>query len=173
MSASETPTARRISLRWLAVARAAPGGGVAGAGADVGAAAGLTLLHVRLRNAYGPQDLLEVVGRSPRRLRRGYVWLGDDLHKRRAPAVEVHERADRAVHPARGAHVHVLGGVLLQVQACDTDPNGAVRGWHVQIPAGADRLVELAYLVPLRPVGGGVVFPGGDCPGGAGGGGGG
>ena len=48
--------------------------------ADVGVAAELALLHVRLRDAYGAEYVFQVVGRRARRLGRWYVGLSNDLH---------------------------------------------------------------------------------------------
>src|SRR5918992_1256579 len=131
---------------------------------DVGVAAKLPLLHVGFRNADSPQDVLELVGCSPRRFGRWDVGFGDDLHQGRAAAVEVDQGADGPVHAARGADVYVLRRVLLQVKPRDADPDPAFRGRYVDVTTRTDRLVELGDLVPLGKVGVEVVLPGEDRP---------
>src|SRR5919107_1668422 len=134
------------------------------ANGDVGVAAELALLHVRLRDADRPKDLFQLVGRRADGFRRWDVGFGDDLHKGCAAAVEVHQGADRAVHAAGGADVDVLGRVFLQVEARDADADLALVRGNLQVAARADRLVELGDLVPLREVGVEVVLPGEDGP---------
>ena len=76
-----------------------------------------------------------------RLLGRVQVGLGDDLHQRRAAAVEVHDAAIRAVNPPALAEVDELGRVLLQVDAVDPDV--------AEPPAAAERHVVLGDLVAL------------------------
>ena len=85
---------------------------------------------------------------------------GDDLDERRAGAVEVDERAVGAGDPPLGAaHVHVLGGVLLEVRPNDPDLELAVGRRQRQLPVDAERLVVLGDLVALGQVGIEVVLP--------------
>src|SRR5215210_2363983 len=139
-------------------------GAIGVANAHVGVAAELALLHVGLRDPDSLENGLEVVRRGAGGLWRGDVGFGDDLDEGSAAPVKVHERADRAVHPARLTDVHVLGRVLLEVQARDLDPDGALRGRDVEMSTDADRGIVLGDLVPLRQVGVEVVFSREDGP---------
>src|SRR5215210_1002344 len=133
-------------------------GAVGVADAHVGVNAQLALLHVGLGDAYGPEDGTKLGRRRSRGLRGGDVGLSDDLYERGAAPVEVHERADRAVHPARLSHVHVLGGILFEVEARDADPDRAFGGPALEVGVGADRLVVLGDLVTFWQVGVEVVL---------------
>ncbi len=123
---------------------------------DVGVAAQRALLHVHVadaepaqRRAQQPQPLAGLLGRA-------HVGLGDDLHQRRAAAVEVDDRGLGAVDAPAGARVHELGRVLLEVHAMDA---------HVaQPPAPAQGLVVLGDLVVLGVVGIEVVLAVEDRP---------
>ncbi len=112
---------------------------------DVGVAAQRALLHVHVadaelaqRRAQQPQPLAGLLGRAQ-------VGLGDDLHQRRAAAVEVDDARVRAVDPPARADVDQLRRVLLEVHAVDA---------HVaEAAAAAQRLVVLGDLVALGQVG--------------------
>ena len=74
----------------------------------------------------GPQQRQPLAGL----LGRAQVGLGDDLHQRRAAAVEVDPAAIRAVDPAALPRWFELGGVLLEVHAVDAHVARAGRRRH-------------------------------------------
>ena len=80
------------------------------------------LLHRAVGNAQRHKDATELLHKQARLLGRAQVGLGDELDQRRAAAVVVDERLSRGGNAALGAtHVHHLGGVLLHMDAQDTD----------------------------------------------------
>ena len=116
---------------------------------DIGLHAHLTPFHVGIGGADGPQEELELL-----RIAAGLFGgpddrLGDDLHQRRARAVEV----DEADLPAVGVGpVDELGGVLLEMRAGDPDRERPVRGVDGQAAPRCQRQVVLADLVALGQV---------------------
>ena len=127
---------------------------------DVGVAAERALLHLGVGDAELDDRLAQELEEAARLLARADVRLGDDLHERRAAAVEVDERGLGSVDaPGRAADVDGLGGVLLEVRADDPDLTVAVRPRHDEPAARGERDVVLGDLVPLRQVGVEVVLP--------------
>ena len=89
----------------------------------VGFDAHLAALHVRVGCADRAQQELQLLGVAAGLLGCTDVGLGDDLHQRRAGAVEVDEAHLRSVRTGR---VDELGGVLLEMGAGDPDGERAL-----------------------------------------------
>ena len=129
-----------------------------GAHRDVGVAAKAPLFEVAVVHAERHQHLTKPPQVLRRLGARAEVGGTDDLHERRARAVEIDDRV--AVHA-----VHVLARVLLHVRAVDADhPRGLTRDADVELALGAERQVVLADLVALGEVGIEVVLAGEDAP---------
>ncbi len=117
---------------------------------DVGIAAHVALFHVRVGGLDGTEEGLQLLEEGLCLLRRAEVWIGDDLQKGRAGAVQVDEG---------GAGLRVMdvfGGVFLKVRARDADradPIFGEGGGDREGPAFDDGLVELGDLVALGEVG--------------------
>ena len=122
---------------------------------DVGVAAQGALLHVDVAHVQVLQQALELGQEARGLLGRADVGLADDLHQRRAAAVEVDQRVLGSLDaPRRAAGVDELARVLLHVRPGDADPvDAAVVQLDVQMAADADGQVVLRDLVALGQVG--------------------
>jgi hypothetical protein len=119
--------------------------------ADVGVAAQRALFHVAVAHRRVEQDLLQLGEVLEGLVGRAQIGLGDDLHQRRAAAVQVDVRARGGVGKAV---MQALARVLLQMQARDADALGlAVSVGDDDLAVLRNRLVELRYLVALGRVG--------------------
>ncbi len=121
---------------------------------DVHVGAQVALLHVAVAGAEVAQDGAQLLHVGRRLVRRAHVGEGDDLHQRRAGAVEVD------VGGVRVEVVDRLAGVLLQVQPLDPHREaGAVVALHLDLALADDRVLVLADLIALRQVRIEVVLP--------------
>ena len=125
---------------------------------DIDVAPHGALIHVAVAGPEITQDRTQFAHIDARLLGAAQIRLGHDLHQRDARPVEIDIGAGGMLV------VHQLAGVLLDMDALDTDHLGA--GFRVllvqhdlDLPFTHDRVIELADLIALRQIGVEIIFP--------------
>ena len=126
-----------------------------GPDADIGVAAKVALLHIRAADADVAQYGLELRQVAARLVGATHIRLADNLHQRRAGAIDVQQAVRLAEIVAA---VEKLSDVLFQMHASYANSLAALVGVYGEAAAKRERLVVLRNLVAFHQVGIGVIL---------------
>jgi len=124
--------------------------------AHVGVAAKRTFLHVAVADTEIDEDGAQSLQIGHGLLRTAHVRLGDDLYKRHAGPVEIHEAC------VLGGGMDVFPGILFHVDTGDADALLLAVHGDVHMAVLADGLLELGNLIALGQIRVEVVLTGKD-----------
>src|SRR6266704_2535292 len=111
---------------------------------DIGITAQTSLFHTSRGYTQVHQDLAQLLHIEPRLFRAAQVGFADDLHQRRAGAIDVDE--------AVAIMMQQPSGVLLELDACDTDAALLSIVFNREIAVAAQGDIVLRDLIALHQV---------------------